>query len=58
MIAIAPRLTYDLPDMTDTTLVLPPGAWTDRFSGRPHQGVVSLAELWGDFPVSLLSKDV
>ncbi len=56
-IAVSPRLTYELPDMTDTTLPLPPGTWTDRFSGRTHHGVVSLAELWGDFPVSLLTSD-
>jgi (1->4)-alpha-D-glucan 1-alpha-D-glucosylmutase len=55
VIAIAPRLTYELPDMTDTTLAVPPGTWTDRLSRRTHQGVVSLAELWGDFPVSLLT---
>jgi (1->4)-alpha-D-glucan 1-alpha-D-glucosylmutase len=57
VIAAAPRLTFELPDMTDTTLSLPPGAWTDRFSGRLHQGVVSLAELWSEFPVSLLTGD-
>ena len=55
-IAVAPRLTYELPDMTDTTLTLPPGTWTDRFSGRTHHATASLAELWGDFPVSLLTS--
>jgi (1->4)-alpha-D-glucan 1-alpha-D-glucosylmutase len=55
VIAIAPRLTYELPDMTDTTITLPPGIWTDRFSGRTHQGVAGLDELWADFPVSLLT---
>ena len=58
VIAAAPRLTFELPDMNDTTLSLPPGTWTDRFSGRTHQGVVSLAELWSEFPVSLLTKNV
>jgi (1->4)-alpha-D-glucan 1-alpha-D-glucosylmutase len=57
VIAAAPRLTFELPDMTDTTLSLLPGTWTDRFSGRSHQGVVSLAELWSEFPVSLLTSD-
>ena len=56
-IAIAPRLTYELPDMTDTTLTLPPGTWTDRFSGRTHHGVVNLGELWSEFPVTLLTSD-
>ena len=58
VIAIAPRLTYELPDMYDTVLALPPDTWTDRFSGRSHQGAVSLEELWVDFPVSLLTKDI
>jgi (1->4)-alpha-D-glucan 1-alpha-D-glucosylmutase len=57
VIAAAPRLTFELPEMTDTTLSLPPGAWTDRFAGRGHHGVVSLAELWSEFPVSLLTSD-
>ena len=56
VIAIAPRLTYELPDMTDTALALPLGTWTDRLSGRSHQGAASLAELWGEFPVSLLTR--
>jgi (1->4)-alpha-D-glucan 1-alpha-D-glucosylmutase len=57
VIAVAPRLTYELPDMTDTTITLPPGIWTDRFSGRTHHGVAGLGELWADFPVSLLTED-
>jgi len=58
VIAVAPRLTYGLPDMANTTLAVPAGTWTDRFSGRTHHGVVALGELWEDFPVSLLTKDV
>jgi (1->4)-alpha-D-glucan 1-alpha-D-glucosylmutase len=57
VIAAVPRLTFELPDMTDTTLSLPPGTWTDRLSGRTHQGVVSPAELWSEFPVCLMTGD-
>jgi (1->4)-alpha-D-glucan 1-alpha-D-glucosylmutase len=56
VIVVAPRLTYELPDMAGTILPLPPGTWTDRFSGRIHYGVVGLGELWSDFPVCLLTR--
>ncbi len=57
VIAVAPRLTYGLPDMAGASLTLPPGVWTDRLTGHSYGDVVTLAELWGGFPVSLLTKE-
>jgi len=57
VVTVAPRLTYGLGDMSDTRLELPPGSWTDRFTGRRHTGETGLDELWRAFPVCLLTRD-
>ena len=57
VVAVVPRLTFGLPDMSGTSLTLPPGVWTDRLAGGSYRGVVALAELWREFPVSLLTRE-
>jgi (1->4)-alpha-D-glucan 1-alpha-D-glucosylmutase len=42
----------------DTTLRLPEGRWRNVLSGDWVSGVSDLADLWRDFPVALLEKDV
>jgi len=56
VLTVVPRLTYALPEMSTTTLALPAGTWTDRLAGAAYEGVVELADLWRDFPLSLLTK--
>ncbi|RZT14335.1 maltooligosyl trehalose synthase [Mycobacterium sp. BK558] len=48
------RLTGN--DWGKTTVTLPPGAWTDRLSGRNHTGAVAAADLFADLPVALLVR--
>ncbi len=57
VVTVAPRLTFGLGDMSGTTIELPAGSWGDQFTGRRYRGETGLDELWGDFPVSLLTKD-
>ncbi|MGH2790048.1 MAG: malto-oligosyltrehalose synthase [Actinomycetota bacterium] len=57
MVTVAPRLAFGLGDMSSTTLELPPGSWSDQFSGRRFGGETRLDELWIDFPVCLLTRD-
>ena len=57
VVTVAPRLTYGLGDMSNTSLELPPGSWTDHFTGRPYTGETGLDELWRAFPVCLLTRD-
>ena len=57
VVTVAPRLTFRLGDMSGTTLELPPGSWSDHFTGRRHAGKTGLDALWGDFPVCLLTRD-
>jgi (1->4)-alpha-D-glucan 1-alpha-D-glucosylmutase len=55
---IVPRLILGLEDdWGDTTVKLPDGAWQNAFSGAALQGgPVQLAELFGPFPVALLTR--
>jgi (1->4)-alpha-D-glucan 1-alpha-D-glucosylmutase len=39
-----------------TTVVLPPGTWTDRITGAPHHRSASAAQLFGELPVVLLER--
>ena len=57
VVTVAPRLTYGMGDPSSTTLELPAGSWSDQFTGRRYRGETRLDELWGDFPVSLLTRD-
>ncbi len=60
---VVPRLTVRLGevgewDWADTTLPLPHGTWTDRVSGRSHEGGrTPLGDVLGSFPVALLVRD-
>lgn len=39
-----------------TVVDLPPGTWTDAFSGVGHRGTVSAVELFAELPVALLER--
>ena len=41
----------------DTTITLPEGIWTDRFTGNAWSGTVTVAAMFGTFPVALLVAD-
>lgn len=41
----------------DTTITLPEGIWTDRFTGNAWSGTVTVAAVFGTFPVALLVAD-
>jgi (1->4)-alpha-D-glucan 1-alpha-D-glucosylmutase len=56
VVTVAPRLTFGLGDMSGTTVELPAGFWSDQFTGRRYSGETGLDELWGDFPVCLLTR--
>jgi len=57
-VTVVPRLVVGLGgDWADTRVELPPGEWTDRFTGRRHQGgEVPLVRLLRGFPVALLAR--
>lgn len=57
-VTVVPRLVVGLGgDWADTRVELPPGDWTDRFTGRQHQGgEASVARLLQGFPVALLAR--
>lgn len=60
LITLATRLPIGLQRSGgwDTTeLDLPDGDWTDRLTGVRHSGTVRLAEVFGRFPVALLTTD-
>lgn len=56
VVTVAPRLTFGLGDMSGTTVELPAGSWSDQFTGLRYSGETGLDELWGDFPVCLLTR--
>ena len=41
----------------DTTITLPEGIWTDRFTGNAWSGTVTVASMFGTYPVVLLVAD-
>ena len=57
-VTVVPRLVVGLGgDWADTRVELPPGEWTDRFTGRRHEGgEVPLTRLLQAFPVALLAQ--
>ncbi len=57
MLTVIPRLGVRADGWRDTTLELPAGTWRELFSDRTHAGgTVSLAGLWGTFPIALLVR--
>ena len=63
VLVVVPRLTVALGpvgafDWQDTTVDVPAGSWTDRLTGRRHDGGARhLDELLSGFPVALLVRD-
>lgn len=56
-ISVVPRLVMGLREgWAGTQLTLPPGDWTDAFSGRRWSGAVPVASLLDAFPVALLTR--
>jgi (1->4)-alpha-D-glucan 1-alpha-D-glucosylmutase len=57
-VTVVPRMVVGLGgDWGETAVELPRGRWTDRFTGRQHQGgYVPLARLMQGFPVALLAR--
>ncbi|SIS20309.1 malto-oligosyltrehalose synthase [Williamsia sterculiae] len=53
----APRWTVSLPDLSATTLRLPPGRWRDLLSGNDFDGVVGLSELLAETAPVVLVAD-
>lgn len=41
----------------DTTITLPEGIWTDRFTGNAWSGTVTVSAVFGTYPVALLVAD-
>ena len=59
VVVVVPRLSLRLGgDWEASVCELPPGRWTDRFTGAVFAGgEAALADLLCDFPVALLSRD-
>ncbi len=60
VVTVAPRLPHRLANnWSGTTLPLPAGRWTDRFTGQVFEGggSLKLATLLDHFPVALLVRD-
>ncbi|WP_334239535.1 malto-oligosyltrehalose synthase [Terriglobus sp. ADX1] len=60
VITLAARFPHRLDNnWSGTVLQLPPGKWTDRMTGRVHNGGVPMriSTLLDDFPVALLVRD-
>jgi (1->4)-alpha-D-glucan 1-alpha-D-glucosylmutase len=58
LIAVVPRFTMTVNgDWGDTLLPLPRGVWVNTFTDARLQGGASPADLFGTFPVALLTRD-
>lgn len=58
LIAVVPRFSMTVNgDWADTLLPLPRGVWVNAFTDARLQGGVSPADLFGAFPVALLTRD-
>lgn len=59
VVTIAPRLSVKAAsDWRDTRVTLPRGAWQNVLTGDRYPACVQLPELWRDFPVALLEREV
>ncbi|HEX6487852.1 MAG TPA: malto-oligosyltrehalose synthase [Candidatus Dormibacteraeota bacterium] len=57
VVTAVPRLSLSRGDgWGDTSLLLPPGRWTDVFSGARWEAGVSVGSLLHEFPVALLAR--
>nr|WP_120492233.1 malto-oligosyltrehalose synthase [Corynebacterium lactis] len=41
----------------DTTVTLPEGFWTDRFTGHTWSGAIAVSSVFGSYPMALLVRD-
>jgi (1->4)-alpha-D-glucan 1-alpha-D-glucosylmutase len=58
LLAVVPRFTLTVgAEWGDTCLPLPPGQWTNAFTGALHSEVVTPAALFAEFPVTVLLKE-
>ena len=60
VVALATRLPVGLVrrgGWGDTAVTLPTGPWTDRLTGRRHEGTVPLSEILATLPVALLVRE-
>jgi (1->4)-alpha-D-glucan 1-alpha-D-glucosylmutase len=58
LIAVVPRFSMTVAGRWgDTRLPLPRGTWTNRFTDVRMQGAVRPEQLFGDFPVALLTRE-
>lgn len=60
VIALATRRQFGLERVGgwgDTTVTLPDGFWTDRFTGHTWSGTVAVGSVFGTFPMALLVRD-
>lgn len=60
VIALATRRQFGLERVGgwgDTTVTLPEGFWTDRFTGHTWSGTVAVGSVFGTFPMALLVRD-
>jgi (1->4)-alpha-D-glucan 1-alpha-D-glucosylmutase len=59
VIAVVPRFSMTVNgDWGDTVLPLPRGVWANTFTDARLQGSVAPADLFGTFPVALLTRDL
>jgi (1->4)-alpha-D-glucan 1-alpha-D-glucosylmutase len=59
VITVAPRLVLGAIDRwKEASLTLPTGSWRNVLAGKSISGAVTMAELWRDFPVALLEREV
>jgi (1->4)-alpha-D-glucan 1-alpha-D-glucosylmutase len=55
---VVPRFTLTLAgDWADTVLTLPDGGWRNLFTDLEMAGDVTPSQLFGRFPVALLTRD-
>jgi (1->4)-alpha-D-glucan 1-alpha-D-glucosylmutase len=58
VLVAVPRFTLTLDgDWDDTVVGLPPGAWRNVFTEATHTGDIAPADLFGAFPVALLTRE-
>ena len=56
LVTRAPHRLVESGGWSDAAVTLPPGRWTDLFTGREHRGAqVACAELFSSLPVALLA---
>jgi (1->4)-alpha-D-glucan 1-alpha-D-glucosylmutase len=58
VVVLVPRFVHTLRgDWGDTRVALPPGVWTNLFSGARLEGGAEMAAVFAAFPVALLYRE-